>query len=139
MEHLTEDMTRLRGEIGSMRRARHSFRRNLERDVAAIQAGVSEMREGFRTAHAEMARNSQAERTASMSSVRRSVRDLKRTVAGLRKGFVADIQGAHQAWLGGSFSGRPTFEEPRRRMEPSFRAKYEKTGPQKNPKKHFSR
>jgi hypothetical protein len=134
MEHLTEDMTRLRGEIGSMRRARDSFRRNMERDVAAIQAGVSAMREGFRTAHAEMARNSQAERMASMSSVRRSVRDLKRTVAGLRRGFATDIQGAHQAWLGGSFSGRPTFEEPRRRTAPA-----EKTGPQKNPKKHFSR
>jgi hypothetical protein len=127
MEHLTEDMTRLRGEIGSMRHARDSFRRNMERDVAA-------MREGFRTAHAEMARNSRAERMASVSSVRRSVRDLKRTVAGLRRGFVADIQGAHQAWLGGSFSGRPTFEEPRRRTAPA-----EKTGPQKNPKKHFSR
>jgi hypothetical protein len=120
MEHLTENMTRLVGEIGSMRRARDSFRRNLEDDVAV-------MREGFRTAHAEMARNSRAARMA-------SIRDLKRTVAGLRRGFAADIQGAHQAWLGGSFSGRPTFEEPRRRTAPA-----EKNGPQKNPKKHFSR
>jgi len=120
MGHLTEDMTRLREEIDSNHYAR-------ERGVAAIRAGVSEMLEGFHTAHAEMARNSQAERMASMSN-------LKRTVAGLRKGFVADIQGAHQAWLGGSFSGRPIFEEPRRRT-----AAAEKTGPQKNPRKHFSR
>jgi hypothetical protein len=139
MDHLTEDMTRLRGEIGSMRRARDSFRRNMECDVAAIQAGVTAMLEGFRTAHAEMARDSRAERMASVSSVRRSVRDLKRNVAGLRKGFVADIRGAHQAWVGGSFFGQPTLGEPRRRMEPSFRAKYEKAGPQKNHKKHSSR
>ncbi|MCX7047042.1 MAG: hypothetical protein NTX50_16335 [Candidatus Sumerlaeota bacterium] len=127
MEHLTEDMTRLREEIGSMRRARDRFRRNTERDVAV-------MREGFRAAHAEMARDSQAERMVSMSGVRRAVRDVKRTVAGLRRGFAADIQGAHQAWAGGSFSGRPMFEEPRRRT-----AAAEKTGPQKNSKKHFSR
>jgi hypothetical protein len=125
MDHLTEGMTRLCGEIGSMRRARDSFRRNMECDVTA-------MREGFRTAHAEMARDSRAERMA-------SVRDLKQNVAGLRKGFVADIRGAHQAWAGGSLFGRPTLGEPRRRMEPSFRAKYEKAGPQKNHKKHSSR
>lgn len=134
MEHLTQDMTRLREEIGSMRHTRNRFIRNTERDVAAIQAGVSVMREGFRAAHAEMARNSHAERMVSMSGVRRAVRDVKRTVAGLRRGFAADIQGARQAWAGGSFSGRPMFEEPRRRT-----AAAEKNGPQKNPRKHFSR
>lgn len=86
MGHLTEEMTRLCGEIVALRRARHGFIRHLTQSTGA-------MRNRFRRAHLEMARRTKAERRAAINT-------LKKTVAGLRHEFAADLQGARRAWAG---------------------------------------
>ena len=89
MGRLTEDMTRLRSEIGTLRQDRETFVDNLKRNVAALLAGF----------HA-----AQRERRAYVSGIRRNVADLL-------TGFADDIQGAHQAWAGPSFAGHRTTRE----------------------------
>jgi len=94
MGHLTDDMTRLSSEIGTLHRDRQTFLHNL-------QAGVSAMREEFCTAHAKMAKRTRGERRAFVSAIRRFVADLL-------TGFADDIQGAHRAWAGTSFASAGT-------------------------------
>jgi len=86
MGMLTDDMTRLCGEIIASRDAREAFLKDL-------QDAVSGMQTGFRNAHAEMARKTKAERVGFVSS-------LKKTVFDMRKDFAAEIAGAHRAWFG---------------------------------------
>jgi len=118
MGRLTEDMTRLRGEIGSLHEAR-------EARLADLARGTAEMRSGFRSALSHMARNAKvcrAEfvsglkhmarnakvcRVEFMSGVKHSVDTLKRNVGNLRHEFAADLMGARQAWCG---AGAPARE-----------------------------
>jgi hypothetical protein len=86
MGRLTEDMTRLCGEIVALRGARQGFVKDLTRNVARMQAN-------FRRARQEMGRKTRAERRA-------AINHLKKTVAGLRQEFAADLQGARRAWAG---------------------------------------
>jgi uncharacterized protein YukE len=71
MGRLTDDMTRLAGEIRDGHTARQSFVKDLKRVVA-------EMREGFRRQNKERAR----------------------TVMALRQEVTADLEGARRAWAG---------------------------------------
>ncbi len=86
MGNLTNDMTRLCGEIVALRGARHAFVKDLAHEVASMKAG-------FRRAHRHMAKQTKAERQADCSH-------LKHTVAGMRQAFAADIEGARRAWCG---------------------------------------
>ena len=86
MGNLTNDMTRLSGEIVSLHHARTASKMNMERDV-------SSMRAGFSKAHKDMARKTSAERAAFMSG-------LQKTVSRTRKENHDDITGAHRAWCG---------------------------------------
>lgn len=90
---LTDDMTRLSGEIGTMRRARKALVKELERTTRDRRAAVFEMQTDFSNAHARMAKRSRADRMGFASN-------LKRAVAGQRRAFRADLAGAHQAWFG---------------------------------------
>jgi len=86
MGRLTDDMSRLVGEIVAFRGARRSFVKDLSHGMAAMQAA-------FRRAHNEMARKTRAERRA-------AVNHLKKMVGGMRQEFAADIEGASRAWAG---------------------------------------
>jgi len=86
MGHLTDEMSRLCGEIVALRGARRSFVHDLTKNVGAMQAN-------FRRTHREMSRKAKAERRAALTN-------LKRTVAGMRQEFAADLQGARKAWAG---------------------------------------
>jgi Zn-dependent oligopeptidase len=86
MGRLTDDMTRLCGEIVALRGARQGFVKDLNRNVARMQTN-------FRRARREMGRKTRAERRA-------AINHLKKTVAGLRQEFAADLQGARRAWAG---------------------------------------
>jgi hypothetical protein len=86
MGRLTEEMTRLCGEIVAGRRARQGFVKDLTHNVAAMQAK-------FRRAHHEMARKTRAERRA-------AVTHLKKTVGERRQALAADLNGARRAWAG---------------------------------------
>jgi len=79
MGRLTDEMTRLVGEIVDMRGARKGFVKDLTNNTAALMAN-------FHRAHRDMARRTKAERRA-------AVAHLKNTVA-------ADLDGARRAWAG---------------------------------------
>jgi hypothetical protein len=138
MGPLTESMTRLCGEIVSLRGARLTFVRDLGQDVATMKADfrrahsemgrrtkaerqgfvkalgheVASLMAGFRRAHQDMARQTKAERRA-------GVKHLKKTVSGMRREFALDLAGAHRAWCG------PTPAERRAKAEAERRAKAE--------------
>jgi hypothetical protein len=86
MGHLTDEMTRLCGEIVAMRGARKSFVKDLTHNTATLLANL-------RRSRREMARQTGAERRA-------AVAHLKKTVAGLRHAFASDLEGARRAWAG---------------------------------------
>ena len=93
MARLTEDMTRLSGEIRALHGSREALIKGLVRGANDLRHIVSGMRAGFRNAHNEMARRTKADRLAFVSG-------LKRTVAGLRREFAGDLAGARRAWFG---------------------------------------
>ncbi len=86
MGHLTDEMTRLVGDIVATRGARKDF-------VRALTRGTAAMRARFRRAHTDMARKTRSERRA-------AINNLKKTVAGMRQEFAADLQGARRSWAG---------------------------------------
>jgi len=100
MGTLTDDMARLHNEIGMLHGARTAFLAEIGRGAAVIQRRVSTMLTNFQDAHAEMGKQARTERMAFVGGVKKSVNGLKVAVAGLRRGFAADIQGAHRAWFG---------------------------------------
>jgi len=86
MGRLTNDMTRLCGEIVAFRRFRKSFVKDLTHSTAALMAK-------FHRAHKDMARKTKAERRA-------DVAHLRKTVGAMRHAFAADLDGARRAWAG---------------------------------------
>jgi len=131
MGTLTESMTRLCGEIVSLRGARLTFVRDLGKDVAAMKAD-------FRRAHAEMGRRTKVERqsfvkalghevASLMAGFHRAHQDMARKTRAERRGawahmkktLGADLAGAHRAWFG------PTPAERRAQAEAERRAKHE--------------
>jgi hypothetical protein len=138
MGPLTESMTRLCGEIVTLRGARLNFVRDLGQDVAAMKRGfrrahaemaqrtkadrqgfvkalgheVASLGAGFRRAHREMGRKGKAERQA-------AVRHLKHIVGAMRREFALDLAGAHRIWFG------PSPAELKAKAEAARRAKAE--------------
>ncbi|AEB09631.1 hypothetical protein [Desulfobacca acetoxidans] len=86
MGRLTDEMTRLCGEIVALRVARKGFVKDLSSNTATMRAN-------FRRAHNDMARTTKAERRA-------AVAHLKKTVGAMRHAFAADLEGARKAWAG---------------------------------------
>ena len=106
---LTDDMTRLRGEIAQLHGSLEAF-------VATLAPAWAAMKADFQKAHRQMAKKTAAERAEFVKAHRQMakktaaeraefVSDLVEKVAGLRNEFAADIAGAHRAWFG---SRRPT-------------------------------
>jgi colicin import membrane protein len=138
MGPLTESMTRLCGEIVTLRGARLNFVRDLGQDVATMKSEfrrahtdmarrtkaerqgfvkslgheVETMRAGFRRDHTNMARQTKAERRAALNR-------LKKTVGSMRREFALDLAGAHRAWCG------PSPAELRAQAEAERRARAE--------------
>jgi hypothetical protein len=86
MGRLTEDMTRLCGEIVALRRGRKDFVKDLTHSVTAMKSNL-------RRARHEMARKTKAERRGAVSH-------LKKMVGAMRHAFAADLDGARRAWAG---------------------------------------
>ena len=103
---LTDDMTRLNGEINAARKTRGALMKNLERQAKALRKSVGEMQAGFHEARKEMAESTAAERAA-------FVADLTGTVAGLCTEVAADLAGAHRAFFGRSPPQRRPDRTPR--------------------------
>lgn len=93
MATLTNDMTRLCGEIQMMRRMRGALMNELEHKTQERRTAVSQMQANVASAHEDMAKRTKAHRMAFVS-------DLKQTGAGQRQATSSDLAGAHRAWSG---------------------------------------
>ena len=102
MGRLTDDTTRLVGEIHAGRDERGRLMRDLKSATVEMKGAVGGMQAGFRSAHADMARRQRR-------MLHGFTAGLRGTVAGLRKGFADDLAGAHKVWAGaaaGAMAGR---------------------------------
>ncbi len=98
---LTEDMTRLCGEIIAMRRMRGNLMSELERGAKGRQQAVAELCTHMTTARSTMAKQTKNERVAFMNNLRRSV-------GAHRRATTNDLAGARRAWAG-KMQCRPGF------------------------------
>ncbi len=100
MGRLTDDMTRLCGEINGLRRTREAFIKELKHGVAMTKGAVAEMQASFHNAHADMAKKTKAERVTFIAKLKESVSERKKKVAKMRQKFADEIEGARLAWFG---------------------------------------
>lgn len=128
MGKLTDDMTRLRGEIETLRGAREALLQELAQDARELTTAVSAMQAYFAAAHTAMAKKSSGEREAFVAAMIDEVNSLlcefsrdrndmarkgrhdreaflsemRRQVTGMRKETADDMMGARLAWRGKS-------------------------------------
>jgi len=145
MGNLTDDMTRLRGEVDALRRTRGVLMQELAHGASDLAAAVTAMRADFTAAHTAMAKKTGEEREAFVAAVISEVNSLlgsfsrdrdnmarkgrhdrgifltemKRQVTGMRKETADDMMGARLAWRGQSTrKSRPV----QLKKEPEFAA-----------------
>ncbi len=90
---LTDDMTRLCGEILAMRGMRGNMMGELRHEAAGRKKAMAEFTANLNETRADMARRTKEERTAFFSQ-------LKRTVGTQRREMRNDLAGARRAWAG---------------------------------------
>ena len=95
--NLTNDMTRLCGQIAALRDSRADLMSHLAETRAEMQATISQMVGGFGEARSEMARQTKAELGGFVGRVKEAVTELREKVAGLQEEFREDLAGAHRA------------------------------------------
>ncbi len=91
MGNLTDDMTRLRGEINTLRSNRGALMFDLAQNVIGIKSSVASLLSDFSRSHADMAATSKKQRFA-------FVTDVKEKVAGMKDEMQTDLAGARKAW-----------------------------------------
>ena len=103
MGHLTEDMTRLRDEIGTLKDRRVAFVGELQSDVAALRDDVESMQLRFSNNHSELARETKDGLAAFVAGLKTDVSQMTRGFRNDRfemakntkmelEGFVTDIK-----------------------------------------------
>jgi hypothetical protein len=92
---LTDDMTRLCGEIHAMRRMRDSMMSDLQRDTRGRKKAITELCAHFGRARTTMANRTKHERVAFMH-------DLQRVVGAQRRDMRNDLAGVRRVWAGKS-------------------------------------
>lgn len=100
IDSLTNDMTRLCGEIADLRVSRAALRSNLAQDRDDRKDTVSQMLGGFRNSQAEMAATTKTELRDFVASVKEAVANVSQRVAAFREEILGDVAGAHRAWCG---------------------------------------
>jgi hypothetical protein len=126
MGNLTDDLTRLRGEVDALRGARGLLMQDLMRGARDMITAVAAMRADFTTAHTTMAKKTGEERKTFVVAVidevnsllgdfsrdrndmalkgrhdrRTFLSEMSRQVAGLCKDTADDLMGARLAWQG---------------------------------------
>ena len=93
MGRLSEDMTRLCGEIQTLRGSRRASRKELVNGNRDRQKDVAEMCGDFSGTQTRMAERMRAGRLAFLKK-------LKQTVSGQQREMRADIAAARRAWAG---------------------------------------
>jgi len=128
MGNLTDDMTRLRGEVDALRSTRGALMQELTRGASDLATAVAAMRADFTAAHMAMAKKTGEERNAFVAAVISEVNtllgdfsrdredmarkgrhdrgifltEMKRQVAGMCKETADDLMGARLVWRGQS-------------------------------------
>lgn len=100
IHNLTNDMTRLCGEIAGLRDSRAALRSNLAQGRDDLKDGVSRLRADLRTAHQEMTAKTTAELQDFVAKVKDTVANVSQRVAAFREETLGDVAGAHRAWCG---------------------------------------
>ena len=93
MGNLTDDMTRLRGDVDALRSERVVMMQGLARGAKELATTVSAMQADFAAAHASMAKKTGQERADFLAG-------LKKKVGCMRKENAEDLAGAARAWFG---------------------------------------
>ena len=148
MGNLTDDMTRLRGEVDALRRARGALMHGLALGTRDLASDVAAMRADFTAAHTAMTKKTGEERNAFVAAVVSEVNtllgdfsrdrddmarkgrndrgifltEMRRQVTGLCKETADDMMGARLAWRGqSSRKSRPVQLKPvQLKKEPVF-------------------
>ena len=128
MGNLTNDMTRLRGEVDALRSDREALMRALAHGAMDLTSTVSAMQAGFASAHRAMAKKTGEERGAFVAGVISDVNcllgdfsrdrvnmarkgkhdrgaflsEMRRQVTGMCKDTADDLMGARLVWRGQS-------------------------------------
>jgi hypothetical protein len=113
---ITNDMSRLRDEIGASRLARRTFMQKdvanalevLHKSIVGLRNGVEHMLAEFHGTRTKVMRTSRTDRRAFVADLQDKVVGLRKEVANLRHVAVADLKGAHTAFFGSHASGKPT-------------------------------
>ena len=92
---MTDDITRLCGEIVALRETRGAMMRALARENKDRSQSVSQFCAHTQSARAEMAKRTKTERLAFL-------RDLRRATNTQRRKMQKDLAGARRAWAGAS-------------------------------------
>jgi predicted nucleic acid-binding Zn-ribbon protein len=128
--NLTNDMTRLCGEIAALRGSRADLMSNLAETRAEMQAAVAQTVAGFGEARSEMAKQTKAELSGFVVRVKEAVTELRQQVARKQDEFREDITGAQQAWHGTRPAprhepavARPGFQEQSEDLAPKAKKK----------------
>jgi predicted flap endonuclease-1-like 5' DNA nuclease len=87
MSGLTDDMSRLCGEIHDLHSDHAAFLNDLKGTVAGIKSEVSQMKKGFRQSREEMAGKTRHDLTAFTADMRSFVSDLKSDASRMQEGF----------------------------------------------------
>ena len=90
---LTDEMTRLCGEIVALRTRRGELLNSLDRDSKARRASVSDLCGQFTSARAGMARRTKDDRLCFLRNLRHAVHTQQRAIR-------SDLAGARRAWAG---------------------------------------
>ena len=93
MGNLTDDMTRLRGEVDALRSDRGALMHDLALGAKELASTVSAMQADFAAAHTAMARKTRRERGSYVAKI-------KKQVGRMRKENASDLAGAARAWFG---------------------------------------
>jgi hypothetical protein len=97
---MKDEMTGLAEEIRSLHSARAEFRNEIRNRVLDLRSGVRELRTGYGSARAEMARTMRQESHAFLAGLRKTVAEIEHQAQGTRRAFAADLAGALAAWAG---------------------------------------
>lgn len=113
MGRLTDDMTRLVGEIHASRDDRGRLLRDLKHATVDMKRTVAGMQAGFRSHRVDMVRSQQR-------MLRGFVSGLRATVGGVRKECADDIAGAYKVWAGTVTAAAPATPGRTRRGGKGF-------------------
>ena len=92
MGKMTDDMTRLRGEVDALRADRGALMQGLANGAKELAIEVSAMQASFAKAHTAMAKKTRRELTSFVSGI-------EKKVGRMRKETAKDLEGARRAWF----------------------------------------